>query len=154
MQRNKNTFTTRNNARWFRSRKVIGLIAGACLINWMVSGSYVAGQLEIQPTKLVLKQDGCTFIQANGLAVSQQESSGTCSTTLPFRPHVSSAGGTIYMGDQRIVVADSQIIVAEVLRDAEWSPRQRSLMIWLGFSFALLLLAAAWMISDIRKEQE
>jgi len=154
MQRNKNTFTTRNNARWFRSRKVIGLIAGACLINWMLTGSYVAGQLEIQPTKLVLKQEGCAFIQAKGLAVSQRESTGTCTTILPFRTNVSGAGGTIYMSDQRIVVADSQIIAIEELRDTDWSSRQRSLMTWLGLSFALLLLSAVWMIIDIRKDQE
>lgn len=154
MQRNKATSTTRMKAPWFKSRKVIGLIAGACLINWMLTGSYVAGQLEIQPTKLVLKQEGCAFIQAKGLAVTHIESTGSCTAILPFRPHVSGAGGTIYMGDQRIVVADSQIIAVEKLRDAEWSPRVRNLMIWLGLSFALLVLAAVWMIIDIRKDQE
>lgn len=154
MQRNKATSTTRMKAPWFRSRKVIGLIAGVCLINWMLTGSYVAGQLEIQPTKLVLKQEGCTFIQAKGIFVTQSESTGTCTTILPFRPHVSGSGGTIYMADQRIVVTDSQIIAVEEVRDEEWSPRERNLMIWLGLSFALLVLAAVWMIIDIRKDQE
>ncbi len=153
MQGSKNTFSTRKRAQWYRSRKVVGLIAGACLINWMLTGSYVAGQLEIQPTKLVLKQEGCAFIQAKGLAVTQSESTGACTANLPFRPHVSGAGGTIYTGDQRMVVADSQIIAVEELRDEEWSPRQRNLMIWLGLSFALLVLAAVWLIIDIRKEQ-
>lgn len=154
MQRNKTTSPTRKNPQWFRSRKVIGLIAGACLINWMLTGSYVAGQLEIQTTKLVLKQEGCAFIQAKGIVVTQSESTGTCTTILPFRPHVSGPGGTIYMTDQRIVVADSQIIAVEELRDEEWSPRERNLMIWLGLSFTLLVLAGVWMIIDIRKDHE
>lgn len=154
MQGSKITFSTRQQTKWFRSRKVVGLIAGACLINWMLTGSYVAGQLEIQPTKLVLKQEGCAYIQSKGLAVTQQESTGACTTILPFRTHVSGASGTIYMSDQRFEIADSQIIAIEELRDAEWSPRQQDLMFWLGLSFALLVLAAVWMIIDIRKDQE
>jgi hypothetical protein len=154
MQGYKITSPSRMNTPWFRSRKVIGLIAVACLVNWLLTGSYVAGQLEIQTTKLVLKQEECTFIQAKGLAVTQSESTGSCTAILPFRPHVSGGGGTIYMGDQRIVVADSQIIAIETLHDREWSPRQRNLMMWLGMSFALLLLVAIWMIFDIRKEQQ
>lgn len=148
------TSPSRRRTPWFKSRKVIGLIVGACMVNWLLSGSYVAGQMEIQPTKLVLKQEGCTFIQAKGIVVTQSESTGTCTTILPFRPHVSGSGGTIYMADQRIVVADSQIIAVEEVRDEEWSPRERNLMIWLGLSFALLVLAAVWMIIDIRKDQE
>jgi len=154
MQGNKITFSTRKKTQWFRSRKVIGLIVGACMVNWLLTGSYVAGQLEIQPTKLVLKQEGCTFIHEKGLAVSHPESSGTCTAILPFRTNVSGAGGTIYVVGQRIAVADSQIIAIEEIRNTEWSPRQRNLIMWLGLSFALLLLAAVWMIIDIRKGQE
>lgn len=154
MQSNNVTYFYRKNTPWFRSRKVIGLIVGACMVNWLLTGSYVAGQMEIQPTKLVLKQEGCAFIQAKGLAVSQQVSTGTCSTTLPFRANVSDAGGTIYIYDQPIVISDSQIIAVEEPRDMEWSPHQRSLLSWLCLSFSMLLLAAAWMIRDIRKDQE
>ena len=129
---------------WFKSKETAVILVAISLLIWLLTAGYVTGQLEIHPTKLILKSDSCTFIQTKGINATISPESGTCSVILPFRTHAFDSGGRIFLGDQQISVPEHQIIAFAVLKDQPYTPEQQKLLYWFLGVTALLIFMAFW----------
>lgn len=129
---------------WYRSQLLAILLLVLSIFNWIFTGAYVSGQLEIKPTMLILKRDGCEFFRQNGIPVQDQKDNDSCKVTVPFRGNMIGSGGRVFLGDRQIMLADNQVVVVAALEDQPWTPRQQRLVIWLGGCLAIIFGMMAW----------
>lgn len=129
---------------WYKSKVIAIFMLVLSIFNWIFVDAYITGQMEIKPTMLVLKRDGCDFLRQNGITPEAQSSMDSCRVTIPFRANVLGLGGRAFIGDRHILIAESQISIIAALDDQSWSPSQQRLMIWLGVCTAFIIAMAAW----------
>ncbi len=121
------------------------------LLNWLCISAYTVGLLEIHSAVLVLKPESCALMHRLGIAVQPLDSSGTCTTTVRFRQHMT--GGTVYVGDQTVRLADNQVIAAAAIStDEQWTDHQAIWVAGWGISTALLLMLIVISLSRRRKK--
>lgn len=119
---------------------LLWLVAAA--FHWTLFLVYVAGQLEIKPTALIMKREGCAYIRQIGITAKIHDSGETCRFEVPYRPNLIGTGGRIYLDDKQISIADNQIVAASPLNDQPWSPSQKRLVAWLSISFVAVIIMA------------
>lgn len=119
----------------------------AALIHFAILVFYVAGQLEIKPTVLIIKNEGCRYLQQVGLNAQVQKSSNSCRIQVPYRSHLFVSGGTIYLEDKHISLSENQIVAVAPLEDQPYSTAQIHLLYWLGAAFVVLMLIRKWALS-------
>ncbi len=111
-------------------------------LNWLCISFYTAGLLEIRFTELVLKPESCALVRHLGINARPLDTSGACSTKVRFRQHLT--GGTLYIGDQEIRLADDQLIaVTPSTADESWTGQQIAWAAGWGISTALLMIILA-----------
>lgn len=144
MQSNSNKTSSQLNQSLNGWKRLAILMLVVATFNFIFVGAYVSGQMEIKPTMLVLKQDGCDFLLQSGVPIQTQVPTGSCRVTLPFRSNVIGDGGRAYLGDREIQIAGSQVTVIAVIYGQPWSTKQQRLMILLGICMAVVIAIAAW----------
>lgn len=122
------------------------LLLLAALFHWTLFFVYVAGQLEIRPTALIVKKEGCGYMRQIGITAKIHESGETCRVEVPYRANLIGSGGRIYLDDKQISIAENQIVAAAPLENQPWSPSQRRLVTWLSISLVLVLIPLIFII--------
>jgi len=144
MQSNTNKPSTQLKHPWYKSKMLAIFMFVLATLNWIFVGAYVSGQMEIKPTLLVIKQDGCDFLLQSGFSIQTQAPTGSCRVTVPFRSNLIGDGGRAYIDDREIQIAGSQVTVIAALDGQPWSPKQQHLMILLGICMVLVIAMATW----------
>lgn len=139
---NKTSYQLNQSLNGWKSLAILMLVVAT--FNFIFVGAYVSGQMEIKPTLLVLKQDGCDFLLQSGVPVQMQVPTGNCRVTLPFRNNLIGDGGRAFLGDREIQIAGSQVNVIAAIDGQPWSAKQQRLMILLGICMVVVIAMAAW----------
>lgn len=137
--------------RWYQSQ---GLALSMCLIavfNMMVSSAIILGQMGNNPSILILKSQGCSYLQQFGIPTQSHTIESTCSLKAEFRPHLIGDGGLIVYQDRRITIADNLIVAVETIQQSRWAPEHQGMWIWLGFSLILVFCMLTWMVITFQK---
>jgi hypothetical protein len=138
---------TSDQTPWYKSQVISSMALSLMVMLWMTTGSFMLGQLEIKPTRVILKKEGCTYMHHQQLATQPyDDSSGMCIATAPFRSNLIGNGGIFKLQDQIIKVAENQIVAIENLDNAPFTDSQKQMILGLSISTALLLAGIAWAI--------
>lgn len=144
MQSNSNKTSSQLNQSLNGWKMLAILMLVIATFNWIFVGAYVSGQMEIKPTLLVLKQDGCDFLLQSGVPIQAHVPTGSCRVTLPFRSNVIGSGGRAFIRDREIQIAENQVTVIAAIDGQPWSAKQQRLMILLGICMVVVIAMAAW----------
>jgi len=132
---------------WYKSQAISTLSLSFILMLWLTSGSYILGQLEMKPTRVILKRDGCTYMHHQQIATQPyDEATGMCVATTSFRSNLIGNGGIFKLQDRELKIAENQIVATEKLDNLPYSDSQRRMIVWLCVTSALLFAAIAWAI--------
>lgn len=113
---------------WFQSPVFLILAMMLCQILWLAGINFVSQQLDVKPNLLVLKSEGCSYLQSHHIQTMPYKIEHTCSAEVRM-----TATGKIYISDDvSIFVNENQIIATESLPDRPWTPRQHRLAMYLG----------------------
>lgn len=137
--------------RWYQSQ---GLAVSMCLIalfNMMVSIDVLTWKMENNPSVLILKSQGCSYLQQFGIPTQSHTIESTCSLKTEFRPHLIGDGGLIIYQDRRITIADNLIVAVETIQQSRWGPEHKGMWIWLGFSLILVFCMLTWMVITFQR---
>jgi len=80
--------SSKKQRRWYQSQ---GLAVSMCLIalfNMMVSIDVLTWKMENNPSVLILKSQGCSYLQQFGIPTQSNTIESTCSLKTEFRPHL------------------------------------------------------------------
>ena len=120
---------------WYRHPTFGIVVMLGSLFIWFGSSLYITSQLEIKPKLLILRSEGCAYLQLHNIQIKPYPIEHTCSAEVPLTKN-----GTIYASDEiQLVVHDSQIVAVEPLPDLPWTPRQHRLAIYLAVGSAVLI---------------
>jgi hypothetical protein len=112
----------------------LAVMLGSLFI-WFGSALYITSQLNIKPKLLILRSEGCAYLQLHNIQTKPYPIEHTCSAEVPLTEN-----GPIYASDEiQLVVHDSQIVAVEPLPDRPWTPRQHRLAIYLAVGSAVLI---------------
>ena len=137
--------------RWYQSQ---GLAVSMCLIalfNMMVSIDVLTWKMENNPSVLILKSQGCSYLQQFGIPTQSHMIESTCSLEAEFRPHLIGDGGLIVYQDRRITIADNLIVAVETIQQSRWAPEHQGMWIWLAFSLILVFCMLTWMVITFQR---
>lgn len=124
---------------WYNSRKLTASLLAVTSMIWLLSTPYLVGQLNSTPTLVILKSDGCAYLQHKQIATQSYGIEGVCTISAPFRANLIGSGGVIEFGDRQIKIADNQIIAIEEIKDSALSPKQKNILIGLCISSVFLI---------------
>jgi hypothetical protein len=129
---------------WYRTPAVLILLMTVSLILWMASMNYLTLSLDIKPKLLIIKSEGCTYLQLHNIPTKPYQIEHTCTAEVTMTKN-----GQINISDAvSISIHESQIIATETLPDRPWTPEQHRLLTYLAIStlvffsiMALILMA-------------
>lgn len=142
---NRGSYDLGDQPLWKNSRKFSLSLFAISFFLWLLVSARVAGELEITPTELILKQEGCGLLRQYGVHTVPNETPATCKTRVPFRPNLLGTGGRIYVDDEPIRRADSQLVaILPPLTDRPWTTDQKTwIQIWGIFTVVMVLVFLA-----------
>lgn len=112
---------------------------------FIVIACMTAGELEIKPTQIILKSDGCSFLRQNGIATTNAFSGSSCSVTVPYRANSFGNSGLIVMENGPLIkIPDSQVVIVGSIENQPWTYAQRRAAILLTASSILMVVTMAW----------
>lgn len=140
MQKNTRGYNckTYNNENAYSFNPVAILIFKAAFACWLILSVYVAWQLEIKPTVLIIKSAGCSHLRQIGITAQIHESGESCRVEVPYRANLIGADGIICLDEKQISLADNQIVAVAPLEDQPWSPSQQRWLAGLSISFMIV----------------
>lgn len=128
---NKKFLSSDENKPWYRHSAFLIMIMLVNLISWFVGSLYVSQQLDIKPKRLILKSEGCAYLELHHIQTSPYPIEHTCSAEVPFRYLPFSESGVAHIDEENdVVVNGSQIVAVESLPDRPWTAKQRRLAIY------------------------
>ncbi len=111
---------------WYRAPGVLIMVTLGSTIIWFIGTNYVALQLDIKPKLLILRSEGCAYVQLHHIQTKPYPIEHTCSAEVPVNEY-----GKIYAPDKtQLVVNENQIIATEPLPDRPWTTEQQRLAIY------------------------
>lgn len=129
---------TRHGGKTFL-QKYSGIFLGLFLVMFLVAlcvSAYTIGILQIRPTDLVLKQQGCDLLQRYGVPAKSMGSSGACRVTVMFRSSI--FADAVYLGDQRIELAQTEIVA--IVPSSQEAPLTETQKRWVTICAAVIVL--------------
>ncbi|MDP2816171.1 MAG: hypothetical protein Q8O19_05785 [Rectinemataceae bacterium] len=139
--------------RWYQSQGLALSMSLISLFNLMVSINVLPWQMVSNPSILILKSQGCSYLQQFGIPTQAHTIESTCSLEAEFRPHIIGDGGLIVYQDRRITIADNLIVAVETIQLSLWAPEHQGMWIWLGFSLILVFCMLTWMVTTFKRGQ-
>lgn len=137
--------------RWYQSQGLAVSMSLIALFNIMVSIDVLTWQMENKPSILILKNEGCSYLQQFGIPTQSHTIESTCSLKAEFRSHLIGDGGVIIYQDRRIKIADDLIVAVETIQQSRWAPEHQGMWIWLGFSLLLVFCMLTWMVITFKR---
>jgi hypothetical protein len=129
---------------WHRTPAVLILLMMVNLIIWMAGMNYLTLRLDIKPKLLILKSEGCTYLQLHNIQTKPYQIEHTCTAEVTMTKN-----GQINISDDvSISIHESQIIATETFSDRPWTPEQHRILTYLAigtlefFSVMALILMA------------
>lgn len=154
---NRGTHRPGNQPFWTSPKKLTLILFAISFFLWLLVSARVAGELEITPTELILKQEGCDLLHQYGVHTVPSEMPATCRAKVPFRPNLVGTGGRIYVDDEPVRLADSQLVaILPPLTDQPWATEQKTwIRIWGIFTVVtvLMFLAAVFVTRGSQDER-
>ncbi len=135
---------TKNQARFFGS--LLMILFFTVVLVWFAFAAGTGRQLEIRPTHLILRSDGCDFLKANGIETKAAEFGNGCSVLIPFRQNTCGSGGLITVGEKQVKISDSQIVIVGSTENLPWTPAQTNAEIEMLISTIIMLGMVAWIL--------
>ena len=130
---------------WYKSPMLALGVTLTFLAIWFVFGIYVDSQLEIKPRLLILRSEGCAYLQLHHIPTQPYPIEHTCTAEVPFTYALFSQGGVIHADELNLALSDSQIVAVEPLADRPWTQKQRNLALWFGMGTLTMIGMVAWM---------
>ena len=130
---------------WYKSPMLALGVTLTFLAIWFVFGIYVDSQLEIKPRLLILRSEGCAYLQLHHIPTQPYPIEHTCTAEVPFTYALFSQGGVIHSDELNLALSDSQIVAVEPLPYRPWTPDQQRLALWFCFSTFMMIGMMAWM---------
>jgi hypothetical protein len=111
---------------WYRAPGVLIMVTLSSTIIWFIGTNYVALQLDIKPKLLILRSEGCAYVQLHHIQTRPYPIEHTCSAEVPVNEY-----GKIYAPDKtQLVVNENQIVATEPLPDQPLTTEQHRLAIY------------------------
>ena len=137
--------TARHHRPWYQSSGLALIVC--CLCGVICLGTLFAMLATTrQPTVLILKRDGCTYLQYHHIETRAYPADGMCAAQVTFDRHGFDAGGTVILADRNLEMPEAQIATVEVITNAPESPAQWSWDIGLLASAIATLGSLVWFI--------
>lgn len=149
-QKHHNTHRITKNQALFVGSLIIILFFTVVLV-WFSFVIGTARQFEIRPTHLILRDDGCNFLKANGIEIKAAEFGNGCSVLLPFRQDVVGSGGLIAVGEKQVRIADNQVVIVGSIEDQPWTSAQTNAVIEMLVSTIIMLGMLTWILRMLTK---
>lgn len=144
----KKYFSTPRSAtsKWYTSTLVVLVLFLVSVLACLVLLVKAALDAEIKTTHLILKSEGCDFLKMNGVATKDTGNSNGCVVVVPFRQNLFGSGGLIILEQQKIRIADDQIVVIGSIEDQPWTPERILTAIGIVISMLAMFGSLVWMI--------
>lgn len=133
-------------SRWYTSPTFITILVFHAILIWFVVTTRESRVFDIKPTHLILKNDGCYFLNMNGIETKAIEPRNGCSVLVPFRQNMFGNGGLITLGDKQIMIADDQVVIVGSVEDQPWTPEQTKAAIVILVSTMIMFGMLAWLV--------
>jgi hypothetical protein len=134
---------------WYKSQVTSSLSFTVVFMLWFTSGSYMLGQLNAAPTKVILKKDGCTYMRHQHIITEpydDDDDAGMCAVNSLFRSNLIGNGGVFKLENREVQVAENQIVAVEKLDNYPYNESQKRLVIWLCINSFLMFATMGWTI--------
>ena len=129
---------------WRSPRRIVLHLTVIAAALWLFLSAIVLGQMQIKMTNVILKREGCAFVQQYGVHTQPAEVANTCEAKVIFRSNLFGSGGRIYLDDgSPLHLSDNQFVAVSSQGVLPWTTSQR---MWAGAWVtltALLLVALA-----------
>lgn len=132
--------------KWYTSIWVVLMLFLISFFVWFSLISKASLDSEIKTTHLILKSEGCNFLKMSGVAIKAVDGNNGCAVEVPFRQNMLGNGGLIILEQQKIRIADEQVVIIGSIEAQSWTPERIHAAIWIGVSFLVMLGMMAWLI--------
>jgi hypothetical protein len=147
----KDTHTKTHGAfqrRLFSRSPLFGLLL-LSVVHFMIASTFVNSELDIKPSVLILKQNGCELVSEFGIE-TQPRDNAECKAIVMYETNQVGSAGKIHINDQEVRLADDQVSLVGTLDDHQWTPRKQWLIGWMGMSVLLMLVLLVLMVRASR----
>lgn len=135
---------------WYKSQSISSMSCSFFFMLWFTSGSYVLGQLNTVPTRVILKKEGCTYMHHQKVSSKPYDDvDQMCVVSAPFHENLIGNGGVFKLEDRELNVADNQIVAVEKLDNIPYSDSQKRMLMWLCINTLLVIATLAWTIFSL-----
>jgi hypothetical protein len=144
----KKYFSTPRSAtsKWYTSTLVVLVLFLVSVLACLVLLVKAALDAEIKTTHLILKSEGCNFLKMNGVATKDAGNNNGCAVVVPFRQNLFGSGGLIILEQQKIRIADDQIVVIGSIEDQPWTQERILTAIGIVISMLAMFGSLVWMV--------
>ena len=136
-----NPVTQPRPQRWYQS----GSLAFGMFVMALFSLIYICaiseGDFSAKPSMLLLKPEGCLFLQQNGIAAEILETKPDhgCTLNVQYSHSSQKNSGVIVTDDKELRMADDQVAFVGSLESQPWTPKQFRWVMLITAHFLLLL---------------
>ena len=137
--------TDQNWKPWYASSGLALCSVFVSFIIWIVIFGMTAGDFEIKPTQMILKNDGCSYLQQIGIPTKISENGSNCTVNVPYRSNTFGNGGVIVLDDDRqIRMTDTQVVIVGSIENPRWSQSQKTSAILMAASSIFMVGMMVW----------
>lgn len=115
-----------------------------CTAVWFVCGVRTLSTNDFETKRLILRSEGCAYLQIHNLQTQHYSIANTCMAEVPFKYMSFSNTGVIWADDGKnnVFVNGSQIVAVEALPDQPWPAERRrnSIYVAIGTLFYMSIM--------------
>ena len=123
----KQYFVRDESTPWYRGQLfTVGVMLLSTAL-WFVSSLTSLHTVDFKPRLLILRSEGCAYLQLHKVQTKPYPIANTCAAEVPFKYRPFSENGDILGSEEHdeVFVNGSQIVATEALPDRPWTPAQR-----------------------------
>ncbi len=124
------------------------------ILIWVVVTATESRVMDIKPTHLILKNEGCDFLKTNGIETKSSPTRSGCSVLVPFLQNAFGSGGLIMLGEKQVKIANDQVVIVGSIEDQPWTPEQKHAVIIMIICTVAMIGMLIWVGIRIVKSKE
>ena len=123
----KQYFVRDKNTPWYRDQLLTACLMLLSVSLWSVVTSHFLGKSDSKPKLLIVRNEGCAYLQLHKIQTKPYPIANTCAAEVPFKYLPFSENGVVPGDDDQndVFVNGSQIVAVVVLPDRPWTVEQR-----------------------------
>lgn len=141
---NEEISSTPKHKSWRTSSSLALSLMVVSFITWILILILTAGELEIKPTEMIVKGEGCDYLRENGITTKNAEGENHCTINVPFRSNSFGNGGVIILKDRQIRIPNEQVVLVGSIENAPWTPSQIQSAILISVSTIFMFAMMGW----------